>query len=113
MLHDRKSLAYTGQECRGGFAYPPQTQLSLSAVRKSDKGIGKKLVNTSITCRDAYKYYNNLCSKLDCTDICTPNQRLIIQITTIATPNKTQSIFQRTYFVFLFIVFFVIFNATK
>jgi Leucine-rich repeat (LRR) protein len=110
LLHDRKSLAYTGQECRGGFAYQPQTQLTLPAVRKSNKGIGKKLVNTSITCRNAYRYYNNLCSKLDCTNLCLPNERLIIQITTIATPSKTQSKFQRTFLSYLFVVFYVIFK---
>ncbi|CAF0769844.1 unnamed protein product [Rotaria sordida] len=110
LLHDRKSLAYTGQECRGGFAYQPQTQLFSPAVRKTNKPIGKKIVNNSITCRNAYKYYNKLCSKLDCTSICSPNERFIIQMTTIATPNKTISQFQQTIHLFLIILLYVIFK---
>jgi len=106
LLHDRKSLAYTGQECRGGFSYQPLTQLTLPAVRKSNKGKEKKFTNTSITCQNVYKYYNNLCSKLDCTNLCSPNERFIIQITTISTPSRTSSKFQQTFFLsFLFIVF--------
>ena len=113
LLHDRKSLSYTGQECRGGYSYQPQTQFSLPAVRKTHKASGKKLKNTSITCGKTYKYYDNLCSKLDCTNLCSPNERLIIQITTIATPNQTVSIFQRTFLSFLFIVFYVILKKIK
>ena len=110
LLYDRKSLAYTGQECRGGFAYQPLNQLTLPAIRKSSPFKGKKRLNTSNICRNAYKYYNNLCSKTDCANICSPNERFVIQITTIATPSSTPSSnCQRTFLVFFCLIFHVIF----
>lgn len=109
LLYDRKSLAYTGQECRGGFAYQPQNHLTLPAMHKSSKIKGKKRLNTSITCRNVYKYYNNLCAKSDCSNICRPNERLIIEITTISTPSCASSNIQRTFAVFFCLIFHVIF----
>ncbi|CAF1117963.1 unnamed protein product [Adineta steineri] len=111
LLHDRKSLAYTGQECRGGYDYQTQTQLSIPAVRKTNKAIRKKILNTSVSCRSTYKYYNNLCPQIDCTSLCSPNELLIIQITAIVAPNRTTSLlFQTTFLPLLFIVFYVISN---
>ncbi len=67
-------------------------------------------MNTSITCRNTYKYYNDICSKLDCSNKCSPNERLIIQITKLTIQNQTTSQFQRTFLPFLFIIFYVIFS---
>jgi hypothetical protein len=98
LLHNRQSLAYTGQECRGGFAYQSQQQqLTLPAVRKTNTTLIKKPMNISLTCRDSYRYYNDLCSKLDCTSQCAPNERFIIQVTTIPTPSGTIFIYQQTF----------------
>ncbi|UJR10560.1 hypothetical protein I4U23_014760 [Adineta vaga] len=108
LLHDQKSLAYTGQECRGGYAYQIQTQFSSPAIRKMNRGSGKKFVNTSITCRNAYKYYNNLCPQMDCKSVCSPNEHFVIQISKIALPNRTETRFRQTFLPLLFIVFYVI-----
>ncbi|CAF3534762.1 unnamed protein product [Rotaria socialis] len=110
LLHARKSLVYTGQECRGGFAYKPQTKLTSPAIHKIHKAKGNKIVNNSITCRNTFRYYNNLCWKLDCPRICSTNERFIIQITTIATPSKTISKFQKAYFLIFFILLYTIFE---
>ena len=96
LLQDRQSLAYTGEECRGGYAYQVHSQYSQKAVRKSHRLPGKKLINTSNTCRNTFKYYNNLCSKWDCAQVCSTNEQLIIQITTIATPSRMNTIFRQT-----------------
>ncbi|CAF2187479.1 unnamed protein product [Rotaria magnacalcarata] len=97
LLHNRQSLAYTGQECGGGFTYQSQNQqLALPAVRKANLTANKKPMNFSIPCQEAYAYYNDLCSKLDCSNQCAPNERFIIQITTIATPSGTIFIYQKT-----------------
>jgi Leucine-rich repeat (LRR) protein len=99
LLHNRQSVAYTGQECRGGFAYQlQQQQLSLPAVRKTNTVSTKKPINISVACRNSYKYYNDLCSKLDCASQCVPNERFIIQVTTIATPSGSRIIYQQTLF---------------
>ncbi|CAF0821977.1 unnamed protein product [Rotaria sordida] len=90
LLHNRQSLAYTGQECLGGFSYQSEhQQLTLPAVRKTNSTLIKNPINASIPCQDSYIYYNDLCSKLDCASECTPNERFIIQITTIPTPSGT------------------------
>jgi hypothetical protein len=94
LVQNHQSLAYTGQECRGGFSYQP---LNLPAVRKTNSTMIKKPINISITCRDSYRYYNDLCSKLDCISQCAPNERFIIQVTTISTPSRTKSIYQQTF----------------
>ncbi|CAF1008123.1 unnamed protein product [Adineta ricciae] len=108
LLQDRKSLAYTGQECRGGYAYQLQTQFSSPAIRKANRRAGKKFANTSITCRDAYKYYNNLCPQSDCKSLCSPNEQFVIQVSKIALPNRTTSTYRRTFLPLLFFVFYVI-----
>ena len=113
LLQDRKSLAYTGQECRGGYAYQPHTQLSQPAVRKTKKILGKKLPDTSNACRNVFKHYNNLCSKLDCTNLCSPNERLVIQITTIAVPNRARSTLRQTFVLRLISIVFVILNRER
>lgn len=105
LLHDRKSLAYTGQECGGGFIYQSQNQqVTLPAVRKTDSTLNKKLINSSMPCQDVYIYFNDLCSKLDCSSQCAPNERYIIQITTIPTPSGTIVIYRQTIFNIIFVV---------
>jgi hypothetical protein len=108
LLQHRQSLAYTGQECRGGYAYQSQNHFSQPAVRKTQKFTGKKLSNTSHTCRNTFKYYNNLCPKWDCAHRCSTNQHSIIQITTIATPSRTRTIFRRTFDVYLCTIIHVV-----
>ena len=104
LLQDRKSLAYTGQECRGGYAYGHHQQYAQPAVRKSHRISSKKLTNASNPCRNVFKYYNHLCSKSDCASLCSPNERLIIQITTITTPSRTATFADSTLVVFLCMV---------
>jgi hypothetical protein len=105
LLHNRQSIAYTGQECRGGFQYQSQyQQLTLPAVRKTNSTLIKKPMNASITCQDSYKYYNDLCTKFDCTSQCAPNERFIIQVTTIPTPSATQFLYQQTYVSIILVV---------
>jgi Leucine-rich repeat (LRR) protein len=103
LLQNRQSLAYTGQECRGGYSYQTRNQqLTLPAVRKTNLTLTKKKpLNVSMTCRDSFNYYNDLCSKLDCASQCAPNERLIIQVTTIPTPSGTN---QQTYISILTVV---------
>ena len=109
LLHSRKSLAYTGQECRGGFSYRPQTQLLSAAVHKIRGVKRKRLMHNSIMCQNTYEFYDKLCSKVDCTSICSPKTRFIIQITTIATPNTTRTKFQPIFLLFsLMILLYVI-----
>ena len=99
LLQYRQSLAYTGQECRGGFVYQTRNQqLTQPAVRKSNMTLVKKPLNVSQTCQETYNYYNDLCSKIDCTDQCATNERLIIQVTTIPTPNGRKSLYEKTSF---------------
>jgi len=112
LLYERKSIAYTGNECRGGYAYQPQTEFALPAVHKTQTKTGKKFSNKSLTCRNTFKFYNNLCSKTDCTSVCMPNERLIIQITTIATPNRTSMNCQQIY-LFLFCFFVILIKKGK
>jgi Leucine-rich repeat (LRR) protein len=98
LLHIRQSIAYTGKECLGGFSYQSQNQqLTLPAVRKMNSTLIKKPINASIPCQDSYKYYNDLCTKLDCTSQCAPNERFIIQVTTISTPSGTKYFYQQTF----------------
>ena len=104
LLHYRQSLAYTGQECRGGFSYQTiNQQISIPAVRKTNLTKIKKPLNISATCRDSYQYYNDLCLKLDCASQCAPNERFIIQVTTIPTPSGTKSFYQQTTIISIFI----------
>jgi Leucine-rich repeat (LRR) protein len=105
LLYNRQSLAYTGQECRGGFSYQSRhQQLTLPAVRKTNSTLIKKPLNVSITCRDSYNYYNDLCTKLDCTDQCASNERFIIQVTTIPTPSGTRFLYQQTFVEIIIVV---------
>ncbi|CAF0717425.1 unnamed protein product [Adineta steineri] len=98
LLHNRQSVAYTGQECRGGYAYElPHQKLQLPAVRKTNSTLIKKPLNISTTCKDSFKYYHDLCSQLDCISHCAANERLIIQVTTIPTPSGTIFLYQQTY----------------
>ena len=97
LSHYRQSLAYTGQECRRGFDYQTSNQqLTLPAVRKTNLIKTKTQLNVSATCRETYKTYDDLCLQIDCTNQCAPNEQLIIQVTTIATPNRTNRIYQQT-----------------
>jgi Leucine-rich repeat (LRR) protein len=97
LFQNRPAVAYTGQECRGGFVYQSTPQkLGLPAVRKSNTTLMKKPLNSSATCRDSFKYYNDLCARLDCSSECAASERFIIQVTTIPTPNGTLSLYQRT-----------------
>lgn len=112
LLHDRKSLAYTGNECRGGYAYQTQAQLGLPAMRKSGTSSGKKLPNTSITCRHSYKYYNALCAQVECASVCAANEQLVIRIPAMLAPSRTEHTARRTSLPLLFIVFYVISIAT-
>jgi hypothetical protein len=108
LLYNRQSLAYTGQECRGGFAYPTQNVISLPAVRKTtNQSQIKPTINITRTCQDAYKHYHDRCSKLDCTSLCSPHERYIIQVTTIVTPSGTRSLFGQTFVRSLFVVVLV------
>ena len=104
LLHHRQSLAYTGHECRGGFVYPVQNQLSSPAVRKTNTTLGKKPMNSSKTCQEAYRYYNDLCSKMDCASVCMAHERFIIQVTTISTPNGTMARLGQTLLSFLLVI---------
>lgn len=97
LSHYRQSLAYTGQECRRGFNYQTSNQqLTLPAVRKTNLTKNRNQLNVSATCRDSYRFYDDLCLKFDCANQCAPNERLIIQVTTIATPSRTNRIYQHT-----------------
>lgn len=110
LLQARKSLAYTGQECNGGFAYKPQPKLSAPAMKKTSKAKAKKILNNSTICQSLFKYYDNLCSRLDCSNTCASNERFVIQITTIATPSEGTSKFQRIPFPIFLILLYVIFS---
>lgn len=97
LSHYRQSLAYTGQECRGGFVYQTSNQqLTLPAVRKTNSSKGKTPLNVTATCRESYKFYDDLCAKFDCSSQCAPNERLIIQVTTIPPPSRAQCLYQQT-----------------
>ena len=95
LLNYRQSLVYTGQECRTGYTYQ---QLTLPPIRKTNSTLIKTSINNSISCQNSYRYFNDLCSKLDCQSQCAPNERFIIQITTISTPSRTIFIYQQTIF---------------
>ena len=104
LLHNRKSLAYTGQECHGGFASQSQTQLLSAAVHRISEVKRRRLIDNSPMCQSTYEFYDKLCSKVDCTNICSSKTRLIIQVTTVATPNTTQSKFQPNFPLFFLII---------
>ena len=99
LLYNRQSLAYTGQECRGGYSYQSeqqQQQSTIPAIRKIDSALTKTLINISMPCEQSYLYYKDLCSKIDCKNQCASEKRFIIQITTVATPSGTVFIYQQT-----------------
>jgi Leucine-rich repeat (LRR) protein len=105
LLQNRQSLAYTGQECRGGYSYQTRNQqLTLPAVRKTNRTLIKNPLNVSMTCRESFNYYNDLCSKIDCANQCAPNERLIIQVSTIPTPSGTKIYYSQTYISIIIVV---------
>lgn len=97
LVQNRPAVAYTGQECGGGFVYQVNpARHGLPAERKSNATLMKKPINVSATCRDSFKYYNELCARLDCSSECAASERFIIQVTTIPTPNGALVLYQRT-----------------
>ncbi|CAF1123237.1 unnamed protein product [Adineta ricciae] len=104
LLQNQQSIAYTGQECRGGFVYQTEQQVGLPAIRKTNSTTMKKPLNISTTCRDAYRTYQDLCLKTDCLNECAPNERFIIQVTTVPPPSGVVFLYNRTSLLMIVIV---------
>ncbi|CAF0753427.1 unnamed protein product [Didymodactylos carnosus] len=124
LLNERKSIIYTGTQCRGGYQYG-QNQQQMPAIRKnsiiekSSLSSKKSFLNESYTsqeskhaCREQYAYYNQECKKLNCFQICLQNEQYVLQVSTVSTPSRANSQLKQNFVIIYVISFYFYFYRT-